>query len=263
MKRLRLLASVGLGLALHVAAPAGADQSRPGPLREVAFDQKLGEQLPLDVPFRDETGATVHLRDYFGSKPVLLVPAYYECPMLCTLVLNGVVSALRAVPFDIGKEFTVVTFSFNPKETATLAAEKKEHYITQYRRPGAELGWHFLTGDEASIRAVTDAIGFHYSWDEASQQYAHASGAVVVTPSGKLARYFYGVEFAPRDLRLAFVEAADDKIGTLVEQLLLFCFHYDPATGRYSAAILNGVRLAGLATIMILGTFIVRSARTV
>ena len=256
-------ATVGLLLWFGAINPAAAEPERPGPLREVAFDQHLGEQLPLDTAFRDETGQTVFLRDYFGSKPVLLVPAYYECPMLCTLVLNGVVSALRAVPFDIGREFTVVTFSFNPKETAALAAAKKTHYLTEYRRPGANLGWHFLTGDDDAIHAVTQAIGFHYTWDDASQQFAHASGVVVLTPAGRIARYFYGVEFSPRDLRLAFVEAADNKIGSLVEQLLLFCFHYDPTTGRYSAAILNGVRLAGLATLLVLGTFIVRSERTV
>ena len=252
-----------MALWLGIAAGAGADAERPGPLREVAFDQRLGATVPLETAFRDETGQTVHLRDYFGTKPVLLVPAYYECPMLCTLVLNGVVSALRALPFDIGREFTVVTFSFNPKETAALAAEKKTHYLTEYRRPDAAAGWHFLTGDADAIHALTDAIGFRYTWDESSQQYAHASGVVVLTPEGRIARYFYGVEFSPRDLRLAFVEAANNKIGTLVEQLLLFCFHYDPSTGRYSAAILNAVRLGGIATLVLLGTFMLRAGRTV
>lgn len=261
MKR-RLLAACALA-GLVFAGAARADQERPAALRDVGFDQRLGESVPLDAAFRDETGATVHLRDYFGDKPVLLVPAYYECPMLCTLVLNGVVSALRALPFNIGREFTVVTFSFDPKDTAALAAEKKTHYLTEYRRPDAAAGWHFLTGDADAVRALTQAIGFRYHWDEATKQFAHASGVVVVTPGGRIARYFYGVEFSPRDLRLAFVEAADNKIGTLVEQLLLFCFHYDPSTGRYSAAIVNGVRLAGLLTLLLLGTFIMRSERTV
>jgi protein SCO1 len=264
MSRRRLIrGGVGLllGWALGTTAPAVANIDRPSALTDVAFDQRLGEQLPLDTPFRDETGRTVTLREYFGTKPVLLVPAYYECPMLCTLVLNGVVSALRAVPFDIGREFTVVTFSFNPAETAALAAGKKAHYLTEYRRPGAEAGWHFLTGDESSIRDVTQAIGFRYHWDESSKQFAHASGVVVLTPGGQIARYFYGVEFSPRDLRLAFVEAADNRIGSLVEQLLLFCFHYDATTGRYSAAILNAVRVGGIATLLLLGTFMLRSGR--
>ena len=254
---------VGVALWLGIAVVAHADVERPGPLREVAFDQRLGATVPLDAAFHDEAGQTVHLRDYFGTKPVLLVPAYYECPMLCTLVLNGVVSALRALPFDIGREFTVVTFSFNPKETAALAAEKKAHYLTEYRRPDAAAGWHFLTGDADAIHALTEAIGFRYTWDESSQQYAHASGVVVLTPDGHIARYFYGVEFSPRDLRLAFVEAANNKIGSIVEQLLLFCFHYDPSTGRYSAAILNAVRLGGIATLVLLGTFMLRAGRTV
>jgi protein SCO1/2 len=192
------------------------------------------------------------LGDYFGTKPVLLVPAYYECPMLCTLVLNGVVSALRALPFDAGKEFTVVTFSINPRETSALATAKKEKYLEAYRRQGAETGWHFLTGDEDAIARLTRAIGFRYAWDAAQQQYAHASGIVVLTPRGTLARYFYGVDYAPRDLRLALVEAAEERIGSVVDQLLLFCFHYDPATGSYSRIALGAVRVGGGLTLLAL-----------
>jgi len=247
-----------LALLLALAGTAGvrAETGLPPILREVGYDQRLGEQVPLDLPFRDEAGRTVTLRQYLGDKPVLLVPAYYECPMLCTLVLNGVVSALRALPFDIGREFRVVTVSFDPTETSELAAAKKERYLTEYRRPGAEAGWHFLVGDESSIRPVMASIGFRYAWDEAAKQFAHASGIVVLTPGGRVSHYFYGVEFPPRDLRLAFVEASNERIGSLVDQLLLFCFHYDPATGRYSQVALNAVRLGGVLTMLALGTFV-------
>jgi protein SCO1/2 len=241
--------------------PVAADPARPAILRDVTFTQRLGEAVPLDLPFRDEAGAPVTLRDYFGSKPVLLVPAYYECPMLCTLVLNGVVSALRTLPFDVGNQFTVVTFSFNPADSPALAAAKKATYLGEYRRPGAAAGWHFLTGDEPAIRRLSEAIGFHYAYDPAQKQYAHAAGIVVLTPDGHLARYFFGVEFSPRDLRLALVEAADRRIGTMVDALLLFCFHYDPAMGRYSAIALNAVRLAGLATLLALASFVVLMLR--
>ena len=253
------LLAVVLGASAYPAV-AGEDQ-RPAILRDVAFDQRLGAEVPLDVAFRDETGASVTLREYLGDKPVLLVPAYYECPMLCTIVLNGVVSALRALPFDVGKEFRVVTFSFNPRETSELAAAKKATYLEDYRRPGAAAGWHFLTGDEPSIAALTQAIGFRYAWDEASKQYAHASGIVVLTPAGRISHYFFGVEFAPRDLRLALVEASGEHIGSLVDQLLLFCFHYDPATGRYSRVALNAVRAGGVLTLAVLVAFVVLMLR--
>ena len=245
----------GIGLALLLAtAPAGATE-RPAALRDVAFAQRLGETVPLDAPFRDETGATVTLRAYAG-KPVLLVPAYYTCPMLCTLVLNGVVSALRALSFDVGKEFAVVTFSFDPHDGPEAAAAKKATYLHDYRRPGAEAGWHFLTGDAASISTLTDAIGFHATYDEANHQFAHASGIVLLTPEGRITRYFFGVEYVPRDLRLAIIEASTGTIGTVVDQLLLFCFHYDPATGRYGLIALNAVRAGGLLTLAVLGTSI-------
>jgi protein SCO1/2 len=244
-------------LLLAVAAAARADTARPEALRGVGFDQRLGAEVPRDLPFRDEHGATVTLGDYLGDRPVLLVPAYYECPMLCTLVLNGVVSALRALPFDIGREFRVVTVSFNPHDTSELAAAKKATYMQEYRRPGADAGWHFLVGDETSIRPLMEAIGFRYNWDAEAKQYAHASGIVLLTPGGRLSHYFYGVEFAPRDLRLALVEASNERIGSVVDQLLLFCFHYDPATGRYSRVALNAVRAGGVLTLAALGTFLV------
>jgi protein SCO1/2 len=242
-------------LATTVVARAQDRSERPAPLRDVAFAQLLGARVPLDAPFRDESGATVTLRAYTG-KPVLLVPAYYTCPMLCPLVLGGVVSALRALPFDVGKEFQVVTFSFDPHDSPEVSAAKKATYVRDYRRPGAEAGWHFLTGEATSIQALTDAIGFHATWDEAHQQYAHAGGIVLLTADGRVARYFFGVEFAPRDLRLALVEASANRIGTLVDQLLLFCFHWDPATGRYSRLALGAVRAGGVLTLLALGTAI-------
>jgi protein SCO1 len=256
----RAVLAVLLAGLLVATAHAAADE-KPDILRNVGFDQRLGAQVPLDLAFRDETGSPVKLGDYLGDKPVLLVPAYYECPMLCTIVLNGVASALRALPFDVGREFRVVTFSFNPHETSELAAAKKATYIEDYRRPGAAAGWHFLTGDEPSIAALTQAIGFRYVWDEASKQYAHASGIVVLTPGGRISHYFFGVEFSPRDLRLALVEASGERIGSLVDQLLLFCFHYDPATGRYSRVALNAVRAGGVLTLAALVGFVVLMLR--
>ena len=257
---MRAVLAVLLAGLLGATAHAAADE-KPDILRNVGFDQRLGAQVPLDLAFRDETGSPVKLGDYLGDKPVLLVPAYYECPMLCTIVLNGVTSALRALPFDVGKEFRVVTFSFNPHETSVLAVAKKATYIEDYRRPGAAAGWHFLTGDEPSIAALTQAIGFRYAWDEASKQYAHASGIVVLTPGGRISHYFFGVEFSPRDLRLALVEASGERIGSLVDQLLLFCFHYDPATGRYSRVALNAVRAGGVLTLAALVGFVVLMLR--
>jgi protein SCO1/2 len=247
-----------LGIAVlgaTLAATGARAEERPGPLRDVAFAQRLGVQVPLDAPFRDEAGRAVTLRAYAG-KPILLVPAYYTCPMLCTLVLNGVVSALRALPFDVGQEFRVVTFSFDPHDGPEAAAAKRDTYLREYRRAGAETGWHFLTGDAAAIAALTDAIGFRATYDETHREYAHASGIVLLTPEGRVARYFFGVEFAPRDLRLAIVEASAEKIGTVVDQLLLFCFHYDPATGRYSRLALGAVRAGGVLTLAALVTAI-------
>jgi protein SCO1/2 len=247
--------TLALALAAALVASTARAEDRPAALRDVAFTQRLGETVPLDVPFRDETGRTVTLRDYVG-KPIVLVPAYYTCPMLCTLVLNGVVSALRALPFDVGHEFTVITFSFDPHDGPEAAAAKRNTYLAEYRRPGAEAGWHFLTGDATSVAALTTAIGFHATYDETTKQYAHASGIVLLTPTGRVARYFFGVEFAPRDLRLGLVEASANQIGTVVDQLLLFCFHYDPVTGRYGRAALNAVRTGGVLTILAMGTMI-------
>ena len=253
MRRLVALTLAAIALATRPAAgqDGPAADTRPAALRDVAFRQRLGERVPLDVPFRDETGRTVTLREYVG-KPLLLVPAYYTCPMLCGLVLGGVTRALRVLSFDVGREFRVVTFSFDPADGPAAAAEKKARYVGDYGRPGAADGWHFLTGDAPSIAALTDAIGFQATYDEAHRQFAHAAGIVLLTPDGHVARYFFGVEFAPRDLRLALVEASENRIGTVVDQLLLFCFHYDPSTGRYTRVALAAVRAGGIATLALL-----------
>jgi protein SCO1/2 len=257
MRTLLLAAAlVAATTAEATTAPTDAPADRPAALRDVGFDQRLGETVPLDVVLRDETGAAVRLGAYFGEKPVLLVPAYATCPMLCPLVLSGVVSALRALPFDVGREFTVVIFSFDPRETPAEVAAKRERLLQDYRRPNAAAGWHFLTGDEPSVRRLAAAVGFRYAFDERQQQYAHASGIVVLTPEGRIARYFFGVEFPPRDLRLALVEASAGRIGSPVDQLLLFCFHWDPATGRYSRLALDAVRVAGFGTVVALATFV-------
>lgn len=235
---------------------AGEKSSADPILQKVDFEQRLGTQLPLDLTFRDDTGKMVRLGDYFGDKPVILTLSYYECPMLCTLVLNGLTSALRTLRFTLGKEFVAINVSFNPREKPELAAAKKATYLKEYRRPGAEAGWHFLTGEEEAIQRLTAAVGFRYAWDERSQQYAHATGLVVLTPEGRIARYLYGVEFSPRDLRFALVEAAEGKIGSPVDKLLLYCFHYDPATGRYSTIALNSIRIGGVLTVAALVGFI-------
>ena len=229
----------------------------PGALQGVGIDQKLDAQIPLDLTFRDELGRTVPLSTYFQSgKPVLLAPVYYRCPMLCTQILNGLASSLKAVSFNPGQEFEVVAFSFDSKDTVELAAAKKETYLRWYGRANTANGWHFLTGDEPNIRAVMDAVGFHYKYDPATDQYAHASGVMIVTPEGRLSKYFYGVEYAPRDIRLGLVEASLNKIGTPVDQILLFCYHYDPATGKYGAVAINTLRIAAGSFVVVAGAFL-------
>jgi len=244
-----------------LASASVPSTDRPPALAGVGIDQKIGNALPLDARFRNERGETVRLGDYFGDKPVLLVPAYYECPMLCGLVLNGVTSALRGLAFDVGDDFTVVTFSFDPRETPELARAKRETMLREYRRAGAKTGWHFLTGDEADIRRLTDAIGFKYAFDPKANEYAHASGVVVATPDGTVARYFLGVEYAPRELRLALVEASERKLGSVVDQLMLFCFRYDPHTGRYSTVAMGAVRAGGVLTLLALAGFFAFNVR--
>jgi protein SCO1/2 len=257
MNRVHLLvASLAVaGLAVHSRTARG-QSGLPPQLQKVGFDQRLGEQVPLDTTFVDESGHTVQLGKYFHGKPVILVMAYYRCPMLCTLVLNGLVQGMLDMSFDVGNQFEVVTVSFDPRETPDLAAAKKQTYVSRYGRPGAAAGWHFLTGKEDSIRRLATAVGFRYVYDSATDQYAHAAGIMIVTPSGKLARYFYDLRYPGRDLRLGLIEASANKIGSPVDQVLLFCFHYDPIAGKYGVAVMNFVRLGGVLTIVVLGAFI-------
>jgi len=250
------------------AQPASYNQAAPyqapashNPFADIGLDQRLDAQLPLDLTFSDESGKPVRLREYFGTKPVILSLAYYDCPMLCTLVVNGLIRTLRTLSFSAGNEFTVLTVSFNPTDTAKMAAIKKQTSLQSYNRAGAEAGWHFLTGDEATIQQLTQAIGFRYRYDTERKEYAHASGIMVLTPEGRISRYFYGVEYAPRDVRFGLIEAANGKIGSPVDQLLLLCYHYDPATGKYGVMITRSLRLAGAVTVLGIGAFIVLSLR--
>ena len=228
---------------------------RPPMLKAVGVEQRLGGQIPPTLTFRDETGKPVRLADYFGKRPMILNLVYYQCPMLCSEVLSGLTSSLAMVKFDVGKEFDVITVSFDPRETPEMAAEKKHTFLQRYRRAGAERGWHFLTGDQASIEALTKAAGFGYEFDQQTGQFAHATAIIILTPEGKISRYLYGVEYPPKDLRLGLVEASENRIGNLVDAVLLYCYHYDPATGKYGAIIMNIMRLAGVVTMLILGSF--------
>ena len=240
---------------LYGARPASGNPSTglPPALQEVRIEQKLDQQLPLDLVFRDENAQEVKLGQYFGHKPVVLAFVYYDCPMLCTQILNGMVTSFRVLPFQMSKEFDVVTISFDPRETPELARKKKKvyvDYLPEKMREGATNGWHFLTGDQANIEKITAAAGFHYRWDEKSQQFAHASAIMVTTPHGKLSRYYYGVDYPARDLRFGLIESSANKIGSPVDQLLLYCYHYDPATGKYGAAVMKVMRIAGVITLL-------------
>jgi protein SCO1 len=229
---------------------------RPSLLKEVGVDQKLNEQIPLDLTFRDEHGQPVQLRDYFGQKPVIISLVYYNCPMLCTQVLNGLESSLKLLPMDIGKQFNVVTVSIDPTERPVLAEAKQALYTGIYSRPGAAAGWHFLTGDEPQIRQLAGSLGFRYAYDPDSKQFAHASAIMLLTPEGKISRYFYGIQYASRDLRLGLVEASEGKIGTPVDQVLLFCYHYDPVTGKYGLLISRVIQAAGALTVLAIGILV-------
>ena len=245
----------GQGMTQGIMSPPAS--MRPPGLKNVGIEQHLNEQIPPHLPFRDETGNTVQLADYFGKKPMILNLVYYQCPMLCGEVLSGLESALRVLKFDVGKEFDVLTISFDPKETPEMAAAKKAEYLKRYGRAGAAEGWHFLTGPQSSIDALTKVAGFQYQYDPKSGQFAHATAIMVLTPEGKIAQYYYGIEFAPKDLRLGLVQASQNKIGNLVDEVLLYCYHYDPDTGKYGAIVSRILKIAAGATIFILGTFLV------
>jgi protein SCO1/2 len=251
-------------LAIGGASGARADNSRDFPplLQGIGIDQRLNEQVPLDLQFRDEAGKTVTLGDYFGKKPVILSLVYFGCPMLCTMAENGLLHSLQEVKFSVGDQFEVLTVSFDPLDTPELAAAKKAVYVGLYGRKGADRGWHFLTGDEASIQQLTRAVGFRYRYDVQAKQYVHATGVMVLTPKGKIARYFYGIYYPSRDLRLGLVEASANKIGSPVDEVLLFCCRYDPATGKYGMIISRILQMAGLITVLSIGGLILALSRS-
>ncbi len=244
--------SVGMANLLFAAVVWAHKDGRPAALRDVDFEQKLNQQIPLNLVFRDESGKTVQLADYIKEKPVILNFVYFKCRDLCPMLLDGIVRSLRTLSFNVGKEFDVLTVSFDPSDTPALAAAKRLDYLKQYARRGAETGWHFLTGDEPSIRSLTQSAGFRYTYDARTGEFGHATGIVLLTPQGVISRYFYGIDFSPRDLRLGLIEAASKKIGSPIDQLLLFCYHYDPLAGKYNLLVTNVIRVAGAATVLIL-----------
>jgi protein SCO1/2 len=228
----------------------------PSIVERVGLDQNLDAQVPLDLTFRDEQGATVHLSQYFHGKPVVLSLVYYNCPMLCTEVLNGMKGVFRHLPLVVGKDFEVVTVSIDPTENPSLAAAKKEKYLDGYEHPEGASGWHFLTGEEQQIRTLADVVGFRYVYDKETKQYAHAAGIMVLTPGGRVARYLYGVDYLIKDMRLALVEASNNTVGSPIDQVLLLCYHYDPATGKYGLVVMNLLKIGGALTLLLLGGFI-------
>jgi protein SCO1/2 len=263
MRYVMLASLAAAAAALLTLAPGAAAQLasdpmqsvgvRPELLKQVGIDQKLNQSIPLNLTFRDENGAPVQLGQFFGQKPVILTLVYYNCPNLCTQVLNGVESGLKELHMDIGKQFDVVTISIDPTESHVLAKVKQEMYMGMYGRPGAAQGWHFLTGDEPQIKQLADAVGFRYAYDPDTKQFAHASAIMLLTPEGKISRYFYGIQYPSRELRLGLVEASEGKIGTPVDQVLLFCYHYDPKTGKYGLLISHVIQAGGALTVLILG----------
>jgi protein SCO1/2 len=262
MRFARLLPAIALGILVLVCPSFAAAQLtdpvqnlgvRPELLKEVGIDQKLNDSVPLDLTFRDEHGTPVELARYFGSKPVILSLVYYNCPMLCTQVLNGLTRSLEQIPMDIGRDFNVVTVSIDPTDKPVLAEAKQAVYVGMYGRPGAAAGWHFLTGDDDQIKRLASAVGFRYAFDADSKQYAHASAIMMLTAEGKISRYFYGIQYPERDVRLGLVEASQGKIGSPVDAVLLFCYHYDPHTGKYGLLISRLIKLAGVLTALVLG----------
>lgn len=230
----------------------------PKALENVGITQRLNEQLPLDAVFKAEDGSEVKLGSYFGKRPVIIAFVYYECPMLCNEVLNGLTGSLKSLNFDAGKEFDVIAVSFDARENdkPELAKNKKDGYMKRYGRPGTENGWHFLTGTQREIDKITSAAGFAYKWDEQTNQFAHGGGIMIATPEGRLSRYLYGIDYAPKDLKYGVMESSESRIGTLAEQLPLYCFHYDPSTGKYGLSILKVIRIGGVVTLLGLGAMI-------
>jgi protein SCO1/2 len=250
--------SPGLGM----MEPGTLATARLPQLENVTFRQRLNTKLPLDAAFRDENDRPVTLAQYFdGKKPVVLAFVYYSCPMLCTQVMNGLSRAVKVLPFSAGKDFDVVFVSFDPRDRPATAAAKKAELMSYWSMQNQSGAWHLLTGEATAIEEITSAAGFNYQWDEKTQQFAHMSGVLVITPDGRLSRYFYGIEYSPKELRLALVESGQGHVGSVVDELLLYCYHYDPASGRYGAVVMNLVRLGGVLTLVLLGAFFVLARR--
>lgn len=239
-------------VALLSADGLAAQEQAPSLERRIGFSPQMGTALPLDAELKDHRGKRVRLGDYFSERPVIVVPVYFRCPMLCGLEMNGLVRCLRGLPLSVGRDFDIVTFSIDPREGSSLAAQKRKTYLAELGQDGATTGWHFLTGNQPEIQRLTDAIGFKSEFDPRTRQYAHAAGLVICTPEGRVARYFYGVEFAPRDVKLALIEASQGQIGSLGDHVQLYCYMYDPTTGKYGIAILTVVRIAGIITVAII-----------
>ncbi|HMA28903.1 MAG TPA: SCO family protein [Thermoanaerobaculia bacterium] len=266
MKRIFSVSALALLALLVPAAHLGASGAPgspppeaplpPPPVKDVGFDQRLGEAIPLDLVFRDEAGESVRLSTFFGKRPVVLSLVYFTCPMLCGMTTDGLVRSVRALSFEPGTDYEILSLSFDPRDTPETASEKKRTVMAQYGRKSGPGGWHFLTGDAASIAALTKAVGFRYVWDAEQKQFAHATGVTVLTPQGRIAKVFFGIEYPAKDLRLALIEASDEKIGNVVDQLLLLCFHYDPKAGRYTATVRNLVRAGGVITFVLLAGFV-------
>lgn len=250
------VAGAGPTISKDVGVGAGIEATaQPAILKNVGVEQKIGSQLPMDATFIDESGNEVALGELIGDKPVILSLVYYDCPMLCTEVLNGLNRSVAPLKFSMGEDYEVISISFDPNETHVLAGQKKNVYVKRYNRSGAEAGWHFLTGKAASIDAVTDAVGFNYVYDEKEQQFVHGSAIMVVTPEGVVSHYFFGIEYPSEDLRLALVESSESKLGTVLDQVMLYCFHYDPEKGKYGVVIMNVIRVAGAGTLLAMGSF--------
>jgi len=252
-----LLAGIAWSQAMSRGILSPPTNVRPPGLQHVGIQQNLNEQIPADLTFADDSGRAVKLGDYYGKKPLILNLVYFTCPMLCGEELNGLESALRILKFDVGKEFEVITVSFDPKDTPDAAAKKKAEILKRYKRTGAEQGWHFLVGNQDSIDKIAKAAGFEFEYDAKSNQFAHTTAIMVLTPQGRIAQYYYGIDYPPKDLRLALVDASQEKIGNVVDELLLYCYHYDPEKGKYSATIMRILRLAGVATLLCLGTLFI------
>lgn len=256
MKPLASAAAIGLLLAL----PAWS--STPAPTQDeiraaARIEQKLGEQLPLDLKLRDQSGEYVRLGDYFGDKPVIITPVFFSCPMLCNISIDQLINRMSGLKLDAGQDFTIITYSFDHRDTVADAADKRDLYLRRYGRPGAGEGWHFLTGDENTVKQLSDALGFHYAWDPKKEEFAHPAATIVVTPEGKIGYYFFGFDYTSRDLKYGLIEASGNKIGSLTDKFVMLCYDYDPATGKYSARAMNVIRVGGAATVALLGGFIV------